>query len=227
MKKIFFVLILTLALNFLFAVAGIGWLIQTDHLNKQKISAIKEILFPRPAATQPATQPVNVATTQPARRLEEMLAKYSGRPPVEQLEYIRKSFDAQMQELNSAAAELAKREEQVNLAQKKVILEREALREQATKLAVREQQIDKVVADKGFQDSLALYQSLPAKQVKGIFMGLEDHVVIQYLQAMESRTASKIIKEYKSPDESERLKRIIERMRQATTQPVQQASVKE
>src|SRR5437879_2429910 len=76
--------------------------------------------------------------------------------------------------------------------------ERKMLDEKEKKLAEREQQAQRLASDQGFQDSLALYQTLPAKQVKTIFMGLEDGIVIQYLQAMESRTAAKITKEFKS-----------------------------
>ena len=92
--------------------------------------------------------------------------------------------------------------------------ERKALDEKEKKLADREQQAQRLASDQGFQDSLALYETLPAKQVKTIFMGLDDAVVIQYLQAMESRTAAKITKEFKSPEESQRLQRLLERMRQ-------------
>jgi len=77
-----------------------------------------------------------------------------------------------------------------------------------------EQQAQRLASDQGFQDSLSLYQTLPAKQVKTIFMGLEDATVIQYLQAMESRAAAKITREFKTTEESERLKRLLERMRQ-------------
>ena len=46
MKKLWNVLVLTLALNFL-AVAGLaGWLVQSKKLDRTKAHAIKAILFP-------------------------------------------------------------------------------------------------------------------------------------------------------------------------------------
>jgi len=45
-------------------------------------------------------------------------------------------------------------------------------------------------------------------------MGLEDATVIQYLQAMEGRSAARITKEFKSPEETQRLAKLLEKMRQ-------------
>jgi hypothetical protein len=69
--------------------------------------------------------------------------------------------------------------------------------------------------DKGFQDSLALYNTMPGKQVKTIFMSLDDATVQQYLQSMTPRSAGRIVKEFKTPEETARIERVLERMRQA------------
>jgi hypothetical protein len=52
-------------------------------------------------------------------------------------------------------------------------------------------------------------------------MTLPDDVVISYLQAMPPRLASRICKEFKSPEEIGRIQSVLEKMRQA------QASSKE
>jgi len=119
-----------------------------------------------------------------------------------------------MAQLDRAHRELLGLNQQVEQARAKLNEERKALDEKEKKLADREQQAQRLASDQGFQDSLSLYQTLPAKQVKTIFMGLEDATVIQYLQAMESRAAAKITREFKTTEESERLKRLLERMRQ-------------
>src|SRR5438045_9724476 len=88
MKKLWNVLVLTLALNFL-AVAGLaGWLVQSKKLDRTKAHAIKAILFPTELAA-PATQPSTQPTTQPTLRLEELLAHASGRTAAEQVELIQ------------------------------------------------------------------------------------------------------------------------------------------
>jgi vacuolar-type H+-ATPase subunit I/STV1 len=214
MKRILNVLVLTLAINFLIVLIGVGWLRKDGRLDRARLTAIKEVLFPPPPVEVAATQPALDPLAQPTMKLEELLARTAGRPAAEQLDYIRKSFDSQMAQLDRAHRELLDLNQQVEQARGKLNEERKSLDEQAKKLAEREQQTQRLASDQGFQDSLALYQTLPAKQVKTIFMGLEDATVIQYLQAMESRTAAKITREFKTTEESERLKRILEKMRQ-------------
>ena len=214
MKKLLNVLVLTLAINFLCVAGFVAYLYRDGRLDRGRVSAIKQILYPPPPIEAPATQPVTDQLAQPTMKLEELLARTAGRPAAEQLDYIRKSFDSQMAQLDRAHRELIDLNQQVERARGKLNEERKALDEKEKKLADREQRAQRLASDQGFQDSLNLYQTLPAKQVKTIFMGLEDATVIQYLQAMESRSAAKITREFKSPEESQRLSRLLEKMRQ-------------
>jgi hypothetical protein len=214
MKKLLNVLSLTLAINFLAVAAFVAYLYRDGRLDRARITAIKEILFPPPPPETPATQPVTDQLAAPTLKLEELLAKTAGRPAAEQLDYIRKSFDSQMAQLDRAHRELTDLNQQIDQARGKLNEERKALDEKEKKLADRDQQSQRLASDEGFQNSLNLYQTLPAKQVKTIFMGLEDATVIQYLQAMESRSASRITKEFKSPEETQRLAKLLEKMRQ-------------
>ena len=222
MKRLFQVMVMLLAVNFLAMAGGVGWLYSGGRLDKQRLLAIKDVLFPPPPkpagpATQPATQPV----VAPLLKLEELLARSAGRPAAEQLDYIRRSFDAQMAQLERAHRELLQLQRQVELAQAQIVKDRSSLKTEQQALATQKQDAAKLATDQGFQDSLALYQTLPAKQVKSIFMSIDDDTVLRYLTAMEPRTSAKITKEFKSAQELERLKTILEKMRQA------QASVKE
>ena len=213
MKRLWNILVLTLALNFVLLAGVVGYLHRTANVDRDKIQAIKDVLFPpEPVAAPPTTQPV--ATTQPTLRLEELLARSAGRPPAEQLEFIRQSFDSQMAQLDRAHRALLDLQRQVKLAQDKLAADRTALEQEKTTLAAQKSDAERLAADKGFQDSLALYQTMPAKQVKTLFLGMDDETANRYLQAMEPRVAAKITKEFKAPDEVERLKRIMETMRQ-------------
>ena len=227
MKKLLTVLMLTLALNFLAVAGGVGWLWNSKHLDHDKVDAIKQILFP-PPATAPATQPdttVADATTQPTLRLEELLAKESGHSAGEQVEFIQRTFDTQMAELDRRERELADLKRQTDLAQSQITRDRAALQAQQQALDAAKQQQAALASDKGFQDSLLLYNTMAPKQVKSIFMGLDDQTVMNYLRAMQPRTAGKIIKEFKTQDETDRIQRFLERMRQAaTTAPAQTAA---
>ena len=216
MKRLWNVIVLTLAMNFLAVAGGVGWLYQTGRLDRAKVQAVKEIVFPpptnAPGAEAATTQP---ATTQPLIRLEELLAQHAGRAPGEQVDFIQRSFDAQMAQLDRRQRELNDLARQVEMAKQQIAADREALAKAENDLAGRERQATARATDKGFQDSLALYTAMPAKQVKTIFMTLDDATVTTYLQAMPPRTASKIVREFKTPDETTRVQRVLEQMRQA------------
>jgi hypothetical protein len=216
MKRLFNVLVLVLAINFL-AVAGVAsWLFKGGRLNREKALAIKEVLFPSTRPVIPATQPAEEPSG--GLKLEELLAQSAGRPPEEQLAYIRQAFDAQTTQLERARKELDAWRIQAETAQKSAKAEREALEQAKKKFQDDQKLAQKLATDKGFQDSLAMYTTLPAKQVKTLFMGLDVETAVQYLQAMEPRTAARITKEFKSSDETDRLKQIMARMRDTSTQ---------
>ena len=214
MKRLCDLLVLTLALNFLALAGVVGWLYQSGHLDKAKVAQVKEVLFPPPAPPAPTTRPAaDDPTTRPAFQLDELLAKHANLSAGEQVDFIRQTFDAQMAQLDRRSRELADLKTQIDLANARLAADREALAADRKKLADEQEKAKKLATDQGFQDSLNLYNSMPAKQVKTVFMSLTDDAMLQYLQAMDARTAGKIIKEFKTPEEMDRVQRILERMR--------------
>src|SRR5262249_15121951 len=160
------------------------------------------IVFPKHVdapTTRPA--PEEAPTTQPMMRLEELLARATGRSAAEQVEFIQHAFDAQMAQLDRRQREVTDQQRQVDLAKEQLARDRPALTSDQKKLADQEQQATKLAGDKGFQDSLQRYQAMSGKQVKQIFMSLDDQTVMNYLQAMEPRAAARVIKEFKTPEE--------------------------
>lgn len=236
-KKLLSVAVLALAINFLLVGGVAGWLVVSKHIDKERFAAVKAILFPLPPppkVDQPTTQPD--PTTQPSARMEALLAQANGRPAGEQVQFIQRSFDQQMAELDRRARELDDARAQIDLARQQELRDREKLDRQQKALDGRQKEADRLAGDKGFQDSLELYSSMPAKQAKSVFMTLPDAVVQQYLQAMPPKTATKIIKEFKLPDETDRIQKVMERMRQSNAAapgtaspgaPEPQASLKE
>lgn len=222
MKRLWDVLVLTLAVNFLALAGGIGWLYGSGHLDRDRVAKLKTILFP-PAVVPapPATQPAPAdPTTQPTLKLEELLARQSNLTAGQQVEFIRQTFDAQMAQLERRGRELSDLKVQIDLANAKLSADRALLEADRKRLADEQQQARKLAGDQGFQDSLALYTSMPPRQVKTVFLTLGDETVMRYVEAMPPRTAAKVIKEFKSPDEIDRIQRILEKMRNArpTTQ---------
>jgi len=212
-KKLGGVIVLTLAINFLAAAGGIGYLFQSGKLDRAKISTIKELVFAPPPVSSATTQPSTQPTTKPVNSLEELLAKASGRTAGEQVEFIQRSFDAQMALLDRRQRELTDLQRQVDLAKQQMERDRIALEKGRTELTARQELAKKLETDKGFQDSLQLYNTMPGKQVKTIFMAMDDATMRQYLQSMQPRVAARIIKEFKSPDELTRIQKVMEAMR--------------
>jgi hypothetical protein len=215
LKKLFLVLVLTLALNFLALAGGVGYLFQSGQLNKSKISQIKDVLFaPPPPPPAPPVANTNKATDS-RTILANLMSGQTGRSALDQVEFLRRTFDAQMLELDQRQRQISDLQRQVDLANQKLAADRAALDKREKDMAAKEQEDQRLQDDAGFQTSLSLYTAMPAKQVKSIFMTLNEQTVQQYLQAMDTRTAGKIIKEFKSADETAFIQRVLERIRQS------------
>ncbi|MGA2443536.1 MAG: hypothetical protein ABSH08_21495 [Tepidisphaeraceae bacterium] len=217
MKKAFGILVLTLALNFLGVAGAVGYLFQSGHLDKAKIAQLKNVLFAKPSsALASATQPSAAQGSGSASRRDlSRLLPRGGTTAIEQVEFLRKTFDAQMLEIDQRQRELADLQRQVDLANQKLAADRATLDKREKNLADREQEAQRLQDDAGFQSTLALYSAMPPKQVKSIFMTLSEATVQQYLQAMDTRAAGKIVKEFKTTDETTFIQRIMERIRQS------------
>ncbi|MDP9173017.1 MAG: hypothetical protein M3O30_04020 [Planctomycetota bacterium] len=217
MKKLFSVLVLLLALNFLALVGALGWLVKSGHLDKARIGQVKSILFPVTDSTPQAAlkETTDSSVTHPAMGLDQLMALQTGRPASEQVEFIQHTFDAQRLELDRRQRELTDLKLQVDLANQKLSSDRAALEKEKKALTDREQESARLATDKGFQDSLELYNNLPSPRVKTIFLALNEGTVQQYLEAMQPRVASKIIKEFKTPEEIGFIQRVLERIRLA------------
>ncbi len=216
MKKIINVIILALAMNFLLVVGVGGWLVSSGRLDKAKFAEVKKILVadaPPPPATQPAP------TTEPASRLEALLAQASGRPAGEQIDSIHQAFVAEQTELDRRTRELQDVRRQIDLAKQQATADRTKIQQEKKDVDAQQAEQNRLASDKGFQDSLQLYSIMPAKQVKTVFMTLGDDTVMQYLQAMQPRVAAKVIKEFKSPDETLRIQKVLEKIRLSQPAP--------
>jgi Mg/Co/Ni transporter MgtE len=143
------------------------------------------------------------------------MAQQSGRSATEKVEFIQRTFDTRMLELDRRQTELADLQSQVDLANQKLSVDRTALEKEKQAVAAKEKEAQTLQTDQGFQDSLAVYNSIPPKQVKDIFLNLDQQTVRQYLEAMDARQAGKIVKEFKTPVERAFIQKVLESMREA------------
>jgi len=217
MKRIWNVVVLTLAMNFALAAGGVGWLGATGHLTKQRMAEVRRTLFPPPATRPagPSTRPGVTADADPTGRLGAILARAAGRPAGDRLEAVREAQDIDLAELDRGQREADDVRRQAELAEAQARADHDAVERDRRAMAAQRAQAAAAETDKGFQDSLALYATLPPRQVKAIFASLPDETMQRYLQAMDPQQAGKIMKEFKSPADVQRLQQVLERIRQA------------
>src|SRR4051812_42016423 len=203
MKKLWSVFVHTLAVNFLLLAGAAGWLWKSAHVDRPKVEAVREVLFPKAetAAPGPATQPSKPETGPPLVRLDQLLARHTGKRAGEQVEAIQQAFDTQSALIDRRRRELEDLQAQVAAEQKRLADASAALEGERKDLTERRQQAEQAAADKGFADSLKLYSAMPGKQAKAVFMDMPDEAAARFLQAMPPRTATKIVKEFKTPAE--------------------------
>jgi hypothetical protein len=213
-KKLGLLVLLVLALNFLAVAGGVGYLIGTGKLDKDKGKDIAKILFPEPVpATQPSTQPSDTDPTDPLLSIDELLVKTTGMSAAEQNEFLRSTFESMSAQLDRQRREVIDLRRQVDFAQAQLAKDRVALEAREKTLVERDERQTAAATDKGFQESLAVYDAMKSKQVKDIFLSLEEDTVVRYLQAMDPRRVSSIIKEFKTPEELSKAQSLLEKMR--------------
>src|SRR5215212_5951525 len=127
MKRLWNVFVLTLAVNFVAVAGGVAYLYKDGRLDRQRVQAIRQILYPPPAPPAAATQPAESTKNEPVLRLGELLEQKSGLSTAEQLEFIQQTFDARMAELDRRQRELADLQRQVDMANSALAKDRTAL----------------------------------------------------------------------------------------------------
>ena len=217
MKRLWNVFVLTLAVNFVAVVVAVAYLYNDGRLDRARIDGIRALLYPPPAPPAPPApqRPAGKAPPEPVLKLGELLEQKSGLSTSEQLLFIQQTFDARMAELDRRQRELGDLQRQVDMANAALARDRAALEAEKKRVAEREQLAARLAGDQGFQDSLELYKSLPPRQVKAAFMTMDDESVVRYLQAMEPRGAAKIVREFRTAEEQQRIQRVIDQMRGA------------
>lgn len=219
-KKLGLLALLLLAIHFLAVAGGVGYLVGTGKLDKEKAKEIGKILFPEPVpATQPTTQPADTDPNDPLLSIDELLVKTTGMSAAEQNEFLRSTFESMSAQLDRQRREVIDLRRQVDFAQVQLAKDRAALDAREKTLQARDEQQTAAATDKGFQESLAVYDAMKAKQVKDIFITLEEDTVVRYLQAMDPRRVSSILKEFKTPEELSRAQSLLEKMRKNGVTP--------
>lgn len=215
MKKIGLVALLVLAINFLAVAGGVGYLFGTGKLDEDKLKDIAKIVFPDPPppTTKPATDTRDPATTQPLLRFDELLQHQTGKTAAEQVAFLRETFDSMSATLDRQRREVIDLKRQADFAQEQVAKDRADLIAREKAVADRQSRQRTQELDEGFQNTLEVYNGMDTVQIKDLFMKADEETVVRYLQAMEPRRVSRIVKEFTTPEELSKAQSLLDRMR--------------
>lgn len=215
LRKLLNLTVVVLAINFIGMAVAAMLLAQRADLSREKLSQVKQILFPSeetPAVDEP--KPAEPAEPTPMEQLIALLDVQAGKSTEQRVRDVRETFDERAVVLGRARRELVDRQRQIDAATQKLLQER-------SEFESRRQAFETAVAtaadranDEGFRTTLTLYEQMPAKQTKEIFLQLENQTVLAFLVAMEPRTAAKVLKEFKTDPEIQKITDILELMRQ-------------
>ncbi len=199
------IIISTLALaNFLAMVGLIGWLKGTDRLNGSRIAEVRAIFATTVSADEAQAEAEKAAEEEAKKRAEE--EALMGQPPLSVAESM--GSERVVSEQQRQHVERLRRE--VEDLQRSLVRERLALDDEWGKLRAEREAFEamraRLAAMEGseqFERALRLYESLSPQQTQMLMQQLitegQIEQVVSYLNAMQTRTASKVLAEFQDP----------------------------
>lgn len=199
------ILISTLALaNFLAMVGLVGWLKATDRLDASRIATVREMFSTTVSAERAAADAAKAAEDAAARKQEE--AAIAGTPPLSaseamgtervQSEQQRQHVERLRREVEDLQRSLARERDELDEQWGQLRAERAAFQAMREQLAALE-------GSAQFERALRLYESLRPEQTQALLQELitagNIEQVVSYLNAMQTRTASKVLAEFQDP----------------------------
>ncbi len=216
-------LISTLAIANLLALAGfVGWLQASGRLSPERLQRLREVLAPTVAAEDAAEQMKLIEAQAAAAKAQE--DSKAGRAPLtaeQRLLLTHTQIDVttqQQQRVQRETADLI-----ATLLQERTELERQRAEFQAQveEFNTRRNKIIEQEGSEQFRKAVALYGSLKPAQARtmldALIKGGQTDQVVAYLNALQARTASKIISEFER-DQPQLAADLLERLRQRGTE---------
>ncbi len=201
MRSIWTIVSVVAVANLLGVGAFLGWLGATGRLNGERIGEIREML--RETVAEQMAREKKEAEEAEAKRLaaeEEARKKEAPLSASESLQIAGQSDELRRQALERMRREsedlrrtLSRERDEVDKALARLGEERAAFEAMRTRIAELE-------GSEQFEKALRLYESLKPDQAKAVFQALidkgETEQVVSYLNAMQSRAATKILAEF-------------------------------
>lgn len=212
-------------LHVLALLGGVGWLAATQRLNQERLTEAVELFRPTiPEEKAKEKEAEAEEVRQDAERHADRAERAAGaeepapRSAAAALADRQRGNEVTMRRIERARAEVERLRDQLEAGQREMEKQREALAEKRKAFEKRLKEVEKKKNEEGFKQAVRLYESLPSDQVKNMFMSMieegQTDQVVAYLEAMQTRTAGKVLEEFETPDELSRAVELTERLRQ-------------
>lgn len=233
MRTILTAIILVLVINVLALGALAGWLGASGRLSKDRVRGAVELfshtIEEEARLAAEAEQAERDAQSLAERALRMQQVASGPVTPEARLESI--------QAVDEKTRALLERQRVESQALKRQLDTRQRLIEQRlAELDAKQQAFDQAIESKieamqgeDFKEAIAMLEGIPPKQAKQVIQrwlndGAESQVV-EYLSAMEERKATKVLKEFKLPNEVAQAASLIEQLRVRTDQFKEEADL--
>jgi len=220
--KTVFVIVAVLAMVHVAAGLGfVGWLASTNRLNKDRLSAAKAV-FAMTIDQEQEKEAEEAAIAEAAKVEAERQARLSGVGGLasvgDRLAEDEKRNEVLLRQLERTRREIEALSDNLTLARQRMERQHADLLIAKQDLEQRIEQMEARLNDAGFKKAVALYETLPSKQVKQMFVELMDadqtDDVVAYLEAMEARKAAGVLKEFKDERDIDRAVDLTQRLRE-------------
>lgn len=220
MKSLWTIISVLAVMHILGLIGSVGWLVASGRLDTDRAQSIKDML-----KTTVAEQKALEEEQSNAKGAGEGDTNADQTVPVnipksakQQIEEDQKQHEIMLLQLERTRKEVSQLQRNLELAQIKIKKER------AENLKIKDS-LEKQLADikaqrdeEGFKKVIELYESLPSKAVKQVFVQLIEQgkqpQVVDYLEAMDNRKAAGVLKEFKNQTEVTYVVELTEMLRQ-------------
>ncbi len=201
MKSLWSVVSFLAVVHLLALLLFLGWMYGTDRLSIERMQEVRE-LFAMTITDEKMQQEDEERVVEENQESESSMFQMSSTRQIEML------TDVQRQELMATQRmkdESDMHSRQFSLLNQKIALERKEFEEERSRWEEATEADRERKTNEQFAQTVSQYESLPAKQGKQVLIELINsgnrEQAIAYLDAMKPRASSKILKEFKSPEE--------------------------
>lgn len=234
MKAALQALTIVMVVHVLAAVGLVGWLAGTGRVSGERLAATRQ-MYAMTVADEKAALERAAAEAEAAAKAAAERAALEGAAPVMS---VADHLVAEQERNELLLRQLERTRREIKALIDNLHLSRQRMERQRTEMAAVRAELEKKVADiesrlntDGFRRAVALYESLPAKQVKQMFIDLmttgQTDQVVAYMEAMDERKAAGVLKEFKDDSEVSQAVELTERLRARGSDLVKKATDKE